>query len=51
MQPVWQERWDSNPLSTHKLLIDAQLMHLALQLGDTVPPTTLIVHSRDQSNN
>ena len=48
MQPFWQQRRDSNPLNTHKLLIDAQLMHLALQLSGTVPPTTLIVHSRDQ---
>jgi len=48
MQPVWQERRDYNPLSAHKLLIDAQLMHLALQLGGNVPPTTLIVHSPDQ---
>ena len=31
------------PLSTHKLLIDAQLLHLALQLGGTMPPTQDVV--------
>ena len=39
---------DFNHLSTHQLLTDAQLMHLAWQLSDTVPRTTLIVHSRNQ---